>query len=208
MNKDLLCRILETSLIFIIIWHVSAPILDVKANFVLNIPISPDSNPLIIQNKSPNYQKYNKKEVTLNFTITKPQSWFQYGSHSIGYVLWIEYSLDGEEYQEIPINDTISNNPPVTLEFSVPLKNLTEGAHTLQIKACGRSYYGGSPPNYNDIERFLNMVFKVEAPTTSPTPELELLQNSFPLGIATLVITMLLCFGLFAVLVKRRSKPK
>jgi hypothetical protein len=146
-----------------------------EGNFVLNVPGSPDNNPLSLRITSPiSGDLVNSSDVVLNFTVTKPRTWFLYGSHVIGRVAWAGYSIDDGVIQEISVNDTGmgAQNAPSVLNFSVVLSGLPQGKHDLAVSTCGESWYGGSPPHVNSVESHpMHVYFEVD----SVAPELTVL---------------------------------
>jgi hypothetical protein len=118
------------------------------ANFTLNVPVGPDTNPPLINVHSPTQsQTCNSSNVSLTFTVSKPSTWFmhdEHGDYVVGYLLWVGYSLDGKKIDEIPDNDGDLLgyiNTPRTIDYAVNLTGLSEGPHTLKVGACGQSTY-------------------------------------------------------------------
>ena len=137
-----------------------------EGNFVLNVPGSPDNNPLSLRITSPSSgDLVDSSDVVLNFTITKPKTWFLYGSHVIGHVAWAGYSIDDGDFQEVAVNDTGmgAQNAPSALSFSMILSGVPQGKHDVAVSACGESWYGGSPPHINSVEsRPVHVYFEVD----------------------------------------------
>ena len=128
-------------------------------------PSSPDTNPPSITIQSPiQRQIYNLNNVHLNFTVNKPETWFSNGAVitdvMVGYVYggqitFVRYNLDGNESENIPANDigegVYESPPPRTLDFSLNLTGLPEGAHTLTVRAVGVSEYYNGARRYNTV---------------------------------------------------------
>lgn len=134
---------------------VEAVLVDIaQANFILEpwFPREPVRTPPAITVYSPSQnQTFNSSSVLLNFTISKPETWFGYFKNehfptpylTIGKVLSYNYSLDGGESQTFPVDDALgtwTSNPEETLNFSANL-NLTYGAHKIAITAQCETYY-------------------------------------------------------------------
>lgn len=92
---------------------------------------------------------YNTSTILLNFSIIKPDGWFQseeyrnqgYGGQ-FGNITSIYYVIDNKK-QEISIHDVDSlckGYPNKVLNFSVPL-NLMNGNHSLKVGCDADSYY-------------------------------------------------------------------
>ena len=112
------------------------------------LPTKPDETAPSISVASPKQNgKYNTRDIELNFTVTKPESWFannvMYGV--FGEVKFVQYRLDGIQFENISANDVPwgDYNSPLerTLNFSMKLSGLSEGLHTLFVSAEGESHY-------------------------------------------------------------------
>ena len=118
------------------------------------LPTTPDRNQPEIAIQSPKQNQYYSSFFSLNFTITKPESWF--GNETFigsakpasyycnGRITSVEYLIDGKPIS-IPINDD-----NVLKSYDVPLKNLLVfcenvtlpvGKHLLSVNASAVSYY-------------------------------------------------------------------
>jgi len=152
-------------------------------------PTKPITDPptLIIQSPINNYS-YLETSVPLNITVIKPASWGPSGNASIYYdcgISYIHYILDGTSYslfQSQLINPIPQDLLPTISNFSQSLKDLRNGAHSLQVIIYALSQwcpdnsgpYGTSvPPFY-----FYNMTVTSEIihftvglqTTSSPSP--------------------------------------
>jgi hypothetical protein len=112
------------------------------------LPTKPDETAPSISVTSPKQNgKYNTSDIALNFTVTKPESWFasnvMYGV--FGEVKFIQYNLDGTQNENISANDIPWGDyeTPLerTLNFSMKLSGLSEGLHTLIVGAEAASHY-------------------------------------------------------------------
>ena len=103
-------------------------------------------------------ETYNSTQVTLNFTVIKPDSWFSngnfFGDYVFGNITSVYYSVDGSERQNIPMHDVdslINPNPPAqTLSFSTTL-NLTAGMHSIKVGVEADSYYFAQTLNLGSV---------------------------------------------------------
>ncbi|MFB3889196.1 MAG: hypothetical protein ACE14S_06865 [Candidatus Bathyarchaeia archaeon] len=112
------------------------------------LPVSPNADPPSIILKSPvQNQTYDTHDITLDFTVVKPQAWFVnasgLGQVWSGEITSVQYILDQNQTCGIPVTDdkiyqyfTVRG----TLDFSENL-TLSEGLHTLALSAEGKYYY-------------------------------------------------------------------
>lgn len=127
------------------------------------LPSYPDPNPPLISVQSPTQnQIYSSNNVWLNFTVTKPETWFSNSSVTtliaVGYVIYgqiyfVRYNLDGRGSENIPANDSsyleLYQSPPRrNFDFSLKLTGLSEGPHSVIVSAEGESYYEGNNSDY------------------------------------------------------------
>jgi hypothetical protein len=135
----------------------------VKANPIALswLPTTPDKNQPEITIQSPEQNQYYSSFFSLNFTITKPESWF--GNETFigstkpasyycnGRITSVEYLIDGKPIN-IPINDD-----NVLQSYDAPLEKLLVfcenvtlpvGKHLLSVNASAISYYM-PPDNWN-----------------------------------------------------------
>jgi hypothetical protein len=119
------------------------------------LPTSPDASQPNIAVQSPSQnQYYNPSNITLNFTVSKPESWFGnetfYGRtepasyYCNGKIVSVQYVLD-ENPQNISVNDDNvlkAYDLPLnkTLIFSENL-SLTKGKHLLSVHVSAVAYY-------------------------------------------------------------------
>jgi hypothetical protein len=118
------------------------------------LPTTPDKNQPEIAIQSPDQNQYYSSFFSLNFTITKPESWF--GNETFigsakpvsyycnGRITSVEYLIDGKPIS-IPVNDDT-----VLKSYDAPLKKLLVfcenvtlpvGKHLLSVNASAVSYY-------------------------------------------------------------------
>jgi hypothetical protein len=97
-------------------------------------------------------ETYYSPHLLLNFTVIKPDSWFNPTSSGVdlvyGNLRSVYYTVDGGEPQNITVNDPyptdgITNTlPQSNFTFSLTL-NLTAGVHSVEIGVEANSYYLG-----------------------------------------------------------------
>jgi len=126
--------------------------------FVEFFPNQPSKEaPLVIVQSPVMNQSYGSNSIMLNFTVSKPTSWFGSSPEE-----WLEndpslnktylsavrvrsyyYLLDNSVSENFTVDDSslFIDSPFEELNFSIPLNNLTEGAHNLTIFIKSQSYY-------------------------------------------------------------------
>jgi hypothetical protein len=138
-------------------------LVSVDANFILfyYLPAKPVTTPLIIDIQSPNQNAVLNSNLTfLNFTVTKPASWFNNQSEdeyvpingysnnmpvvymSLGRVRSWYYELDGVKSQNNSIEDLDGDSlvPEQIFNFSTKLP-AADGSHNLTIVVQSQTYY-------------------------------------------------------------------
>jgi hypothetical protein len=139
----------------------------------------PNKDPPTVTIQSPlNATTYFENDVLLNFTVTRPTSWFK--PDVVCYIRNVTYQMDGGQAVVLytPTPPTPPSELPGTDQFSVVLDGLPEGQHTLQIKISAESQYLPNDTYYWFMVRHYplrvsqTIVFTVEnSPTPTPTPE-------------------------------------
>jgi hypothetical protein len=135
----------------------------VKANFIPpTVPPHDYDTPTIIIS-SPTNQTYNSSSVSLNFNITKPNSWYKDSGRGFieykGVIGEVSYYLDGGELVNLDVFDSMDNSS--SLQFSVNLTELAEGNHTIVVSESATSYYAPDvlnnyPDYYSKYSTVLN----------------------------------------------------
>ena len=127
--------------------------------------------------------------VSLNFTVTKPDSWNLYWLTTmpvIGTYDVFTY-LDGNLLNKNPLVDPGSSGFPTT-DYSVFLSLLTRGTHTVKIDVEAFTYYDDPEPEHGDyltfsknISETVHFTVNADMPTPSPTstPTSEPQQDAF-----------------------------
>jgi hypothetical protein len=154
MKRKALALILIGMLLFLAISGMF--ILMTTANFIAyyQIPSKPDTNPPAVTVNSPmENQTVDSQNITLSFTVTKPETWIKWstgyfvnGSENyivLGNITSFYYVMDGVESQSIPVKDISTiylADPQRTLSFSINL-TLTEGHHSLYVCVDGETIY-------------------------------------------------------------------
>jgi hypothetical protein len=153
------------------------------------VPTSPDTSLPQVTVESPTQNtSYSSSEVTLNFTIIMPESWFRNdptGQAPIGYycngkIISTQITIDGKQLQNISINnDTYlpySSNFPLGKNLTLTANlSLSEGKHILIVHLVGESYY--SPSGNLTIEHYpvssdstpITVYVDSSAPASNPT---------------------------------------
>jgi hypothetical protein len=155
-------------------------------------PQTPVNTPPIIDIKYPIQNKTQSASITLNFTVTKPMSWFGYIPdqfrlddrnitiyYSVVRIRSYHYTLDNEKSQDFPVNDSSGEMevPSENFGFSKSL-DLQKGNHDLTVYVDCQSFYypAGSmvwdtPSNVNFTEASETIAFTVETPESESQPE-------------------------------------
>ena len=176
-----------------------------------------DSPSLEIQ--SPQNMTYYEKEVLLNLTVTKPDSWLT--TNVSCYITRINYQLDGQVVTLFDRLDPLTgtNALPSPKQFSTSLKDLAEGQHTLQVNVSAHSRYWTNPAfdffyeDYPlDVSETVN--FRVAeksspSPTLYPTSTLAPSPSipEFPTWTILLVVTAAASFAFLAARNRIRRAP-
>jgi hypothetical protein len=130
-------------------------------------PNHPVTDPIIITVFSPTNQSiyYNSSNLTLEFNVTKPDSWFDPTYLLVGIIHEIYYTLDNNK-TSLFIPDLSYNwytdGLPKTSQYSIPIGNLSAGIHNLTIVVNATSSW----MRYNDSGTFQDYQF-VTLTTTS-----------------------------------------
>jgi len=174
---------ISTVAVLIIVGAQYVLLADANPVWMFFLPPTPVTDKPIVSIQSPsNYTIYNSTSAQLNFTVTKPDSWFGvnftwadsikfHGTDSsenyvpqgaekdegVGTIEWVKYSLDGQNestiYVPLKTLDPKSYvappgylSPPETMKskevvFSINLTELSEGKHTLTVRARGKTTY-------------------------------------------------------------------
>jgi hypothetical protein len=103
---------------------------------------TPNKDQPIVTIQSPYNTTYYENKVSLNFTVTQPDSWFE--ANVSCWIKSISYQLDGQTvtlYEPTPSLYEL----PATKQFSIDLRELTAGQHTLQVNVSAESIYCPHP---------------------------------------------------------------
>jgi hypothetical protein len=95
-------------------------------------------------------QTYPANDVWLNFTVSRPSTFINSpenqsdGYWSIGSIQYVEYGVDSynnvNETTRIQVNDPMNaTNPAPNNTFSINLKGLQDGQHTVIVQAVGQA---------------------------------------------------------------------
>ncbi len=139
-----------------------------KANplYLTWYPTEPVTTPPIVTIQSPlQNQTVNSTATVLNFTVTKPDTWFTYSMFSynpntmmaIGKLVSYRYALDGIESQEVPLEDNFGvrtfmhfrDKPAASTSYSVNL-TLAEGKHNITVTVNCATLFYRDPEKYLD----------------------------------------------------------
>ena len=178
-------------------------------------PSEPITTPPIITLQSPSQnQNYNSTNIWLNFTVSKPETWFSQTELSesympgtymaVGRLISYHYILDGNESQNISVEDKFHridppDKPEETLSFSINL-NLTEGAHNITVIVESESTYvieeyrfSDSPKTTPILESSETAFFNIVEPNAESFPTTFALAVS-GLSLAVVSVGLLLYF--------------
>jgi hypothetical protein len=159
-------------------------IADANPVIYYEIPTEPDANPPLVTVNSPTQnQTYASQNITLSFTITKPETYIILTKYSdtvhifLGNITSFYYVVDGVESQSVLIQDissVYSENPQRTFEFSLNFR-LPEGHHSLLVAVEGDTIYrqGGRESRVTDppLSRRVQGVSEVINFTIAKPPE-------------------------------------
>jgi hypothetical protein len=169
--------------------------------------------PTIILHSPFQNQTFNSTNISLNFTVAKPETWFKESSNQeltyiLGSITSVSYEVDGGEKQSLTVHDTSTyitafTFPPRTLNFSLSL-TLPEGTHNITVGVEAESYYVTpgyltGPPfsvTVHGESESINFTVAQPEPETKPFPVL-------PLVAAVSIVVV--CAGLL-VYFKKRSR--
>ena len=178
-----------------------------------DFPAEPDKTPPTIILRSPlRNQTFNSTNISLNFTVAKPETLFQESSNKdlmwiLGNVTSVSYEVDGGGKQNLTVHDTSTYvtafTLPRTLNFSLSL-TLPEGTHNITVKVEAESYYVPKgyltgPPFSVTVHGESELVsFTVVQPQPEPEP--------FPttIVVASEITVIMVGMGLFVYLKKRK----
>jgi hypothetical protein len=149
--------VILTASLFLFIISLASVINPVMANPVWTqyFPIEPVKTQPKIEFQSPIQSEiYSSQEIWLNFTITKPDSWYLYtedvtdeqGNPSyfnLVNITSVGYTVDGKENIKLPISDVArfyESFPNTRLNYSVRL-SLSEGTHSVRVWYKADSFY-------------------------------------------------------------------
>lgn len=155
-------------------------------------PQTPVNTPPIININSPIQNKTQSASVTLNFTVTKPMSWFGYipdqfrldDRNVTVYYDFVRirsyyYLLDNEKSQDFPVKDSSSEMevPSENFSFSETL-DVNEDNHNLTVFVDYQSFYYPAGSNVWDTPSSVNFTgtsetlsFTVDTPESTSQPE-------------------------------------
>ena len=162
---------------------------------------SPDPNPPSINISSPTKsQVFDSRDIWLNFTATKPETWLVGGPYQwdggvvytfVGNIVSVQYNLDGVESEKIPANDTglweiYPSMPSRNLDISLNLAGLSEGSHELTVSAYGQYQYYNEGAHVDPIVGNSTIEFTIRLSGTANTTRQNEPLSTFQ---ATLVVT-------------------
>jgi hypothetical protein len=179
-----------------------------NANFVF-----PPSNPHI-NFISPVNTTYIKNTLFLKVNITTYLTGWYGGPRNMS-LTQLEYSLDNNSFQPLEITDSVTEgNPGNTAYFDclISLYNLSEGNHTLTVKAV-LDYYSYEYPNpgRNDLhtESVANAYLFIDAiPDNTPTPINSPIENSISpselfIPVVAVIAILAACVAVYFLRIKR-----
>ena len=157
-----------------------------SANFLPPPVIPYNEDPPIISILSPVNKTYNVNHISLNFTVTKPASWYASSGGFVKYkgtIDWVDYNLDGTkpaswynsfggfakyfyDYGHLSVNDSL--NSKSTVHYSKNLTGLSEGMHTLVVCVSSTSYY--LPDIWKDQYTYTMISYSSKVNFTIDTP--------------------------------------
>jgi hypothetical protein len=116
------------------------------ADMFIPYPAEPNEDPPTIALQSPHNETYAKNNVTLNFTVTKPDSWTFDMITSINYIL--------DDYEPVVLfksSSTYTDRLPKETTYSKELTGLDEGLHSLQVNVATNHFFSSENLNVPNI---------------------------------------------------------
>jgi len=96
------------------------------------------TTPPIVSIHSPLNNETFPADVLLHFTVVKPDFWLKHGGYNAQQILKsVRYQLDGKYSDQIPVNSDLES----PFDYSVNLKNLTDGVHSLKVYAYASGWF-------------------------------------------------------------------
>lgn len=205
MKKALAPTLILTLLFLVVVCAVSVKMAVANPTWGADFPREPDTTPPAIILHSPlQNQAFNSTNISLNFTVAKPEIWFKESSNQeltwiLGNITSVSYEVDGGEKQNLTVHDTSTYITalmlPRTLNFSLSL-TLPEGTHDITVRVEAESYY--VPLGYLTGPPF-SITVHGESELVSfivVEPEPEIMHFPKALEIASVVIVALVVLGL------------
>ena len=172
-------------------------------------PNHPVTDPIVITVFPPTNQSvyFNTNNITIEFNVTKPDSWFDSNYLFVGIIQEIYYSLDGNRstiFKPDLSYNWYTDGLPKTSQYSIALGNLSQGMHNITVAVNATTYwmrYSGDGTfqdyQYVSLPAYSTIQFNIVPNNPSPTmPE-------FP---ALMILTLLLSiFSIVVVLRLRKS---
>jgi len=156
------------------------------------LPPEPNTDQPIVTVQSPNNTTYHENDVSLNFTVTQPDSWLKSPYNISCWIKGVEYEIDGQVvtlYEPSPSLHEL----PVTKQFSTVLTGVNEGQHTLQVKISAESQYDPNQRSYFfEMERYsldVSQTINFTVDTVDDVPEFPA-WTILPLVVATTLIAV------------------
>ena len=149
-------------------------ILPANAGMLIPYPIEPNNDPLIITIETPTHKTYNTQNITLTFTITKPDTW-TWGEDTVACTFdrinEISYFLDGKKevsYLRLKKNylDNGIDRLPKISHYSLEVNKLFEGSHVLTIEVISEHEYKSA----SDPDTYLYTPHSINSKTTTSNP--------------------------------------
>jgi hypothetical protein len=113
------------------------------ANWYVWYPQTPNRDPPMLRIESPQSNSIYENNVTLKFTVTKPDSWaFEKSQFPVGNIAYIGYILDGQENSlfEGPTNPGEREYLDKITHYSVT-HTLSDGPHCLVVEVSAKTWY-------------------------------------------------------------------
>jgi hypothetical protein len=154
---------------------------------------TPNKDPPVVTIQSPLNATYSENEVLLNFTVTQPDSWFK--EDIACWIKNISYQLDGGQVVTLFEPTPSLSELPATKQFSIVLKGVSEGQHTLQVNVSAESQYCPSETYYFFLlERYPLDVSHMVVFNVEPSPRTILVVAS-AVSVAVISIGSVVYFG-------------
>jgi hypothetical protein len=168
-------------------------------------PNHPITDPIVITVLSPiNQSTYtSSSNLTLDFSVTKPSSWFDPNYVMVGIIQEIYYTLDGNRttvFKPDLSYNWYTDGLPKNSQYSIVLDDLSQGEHSLTVAVNATSYwmkYDSSGSFHDDYEHVSLPAYSLidfSVASNLPTPTIPELSSITMILLASVILIGVLFF--------------